>query len=159
MYKRQTDIGEFSVTLTVTTTHGSDISDPRLITVNPAVNNPVLLLSSSLASIATGESTSISLDITDLMTPIFGVEMQISYNVSIFEVVSSSFDQGVYSGTNAISLFQIVEDKKHLSISAIHGDAMVNGTGQLGNIIVTGLSSGSGTFTIIPEELHFIVVN
>ncbi len=151
-----TDVGVFSVTLTVTTTHGSDISDPRLITVNPAVNNPVLLLSSNLASLAPGESTSISLYITDLMTPIFGVEMQISYNVSIFKVDSSSFDQGVYFGTNAISLFQIVDDKIHLSISAIHGDAMVNGTGKLGDFVVTGLSSGSGTFKIIPEELHFI---
>ena len=65
-----TDIGVFSVTVTVTTTHGSDISDPRLITVNPAVNNPVLLLSSNLASIAVGESTSISLYIKDLMIPI-----------------------------------------------------------------------------------------
>jgi len=151
-----TDVGFFPVTLTTTTTHGSDISDPQVIRVDTTVISPVLLLSSSSSSITIGESTSISLDITDLMTPIFGVEMQISYNVSIFEVDSSSFDQGVYFGTNAISLFQIVEDKIHLSISAIHGDAMVNGTGQLGNFIVTGLSSGSGTFTIIPEELHFI---
>ena len=49
-----------------------------------------------------------------------------------------------------------MEDKVHLSISAIHGDAMVNGTGQLGEFAVTGLSSGTCTFTIVPEELHFI---
>jgi len=59
-------------------------------------------------------------------------------------------------GTNAISLFQIVDDKIHLSISAIHGDAMVNGTGLLAAFEVTGLSSGTSTFTIVPEELHFI---
>jgi|TARA_Y100000310_G_scaffold160666_1_gene160421 hypothetical protein len=33
---------------------------------------------------------------------------------------------------------------------------MVNGTSKLGDFVVTGLSSGSGTFKIIPEELHFI---
>ncbi|HJM33160.1 MAG TPA: PKD domain-containing protein [Candidatus Marinimicrobia bacterium] len=151
-----TDIGVFPVTLTVTTTHGSDISDPRVITVNPEVNQPVLLLSSSSSSIAAGGSTSISLDITDLVTSVFGVEMQIDYNTSIVEVDASSFEQGAYFGANAISLFQIVEDKVHLSISAIHGDAMVNGTGRLGEFSVTGLSSGTCTFTIVPEELHFI---
>ena len=151
-----TDVGVFSVTLTVTTTHGSDISDPRAITVNPTVNNPVLLLSSSSSSITAGGSTSISLDITDLVTFVFGVEMQISYNASVVDVDTSSFEQGAYFGANAISLFQIVEDKIHLSISAIHGDAMVNGTGQLGEFAVTGLSSGTSTFTIVPEELHFI---
>jgi len=151
-----TDVGVFSVTLTATTTHGSDISDPRVITVNPTVNNTVLLLSSSSSSITAGGSTSISLDITDLVTFVFGVEMQISYNASVVEVDTSSFEQGSYFGTNAISLFQIVDDKIHLSISAIHGDAMVNGTGQLGEFAVTGLSSGTSTFTIVPEELHFI---
>ena len=49
-----------------------------------------------------------------------------------------------------------MEDKVHLSISAIHGDAMVNGTGRLGEFSVTGFSSGTCTFTIVPEELHFI---
>jgi len=115
-----------------------------------------LLLSSSSSSIAAGESTSISLDITDLVTSVFGVEMQISYNKSVVDVDTSSFEQGTYFGNNAISLFQIVEDKVHLSISAIHGDAMVNGTGRLGEFSVTGLSSGTCTFTIVPEELHFI---
>ena len=151
-----TDVGVFPVTLTVTTSHGSDISDPRAITVNPTVNNPVLLLSSSSSSITAGGSTSISLDITDLAAFVFGVEMQISYNASVVEVDTSSFEQGAYFGTNAISLFQIVENKVHLSISAVHGDAMVNGTGQLGEFAVTGLSSGTSTFTIVPEELHFI---
>jgi hypothetical protein len=113
-------------------------------------------LSSSSSSITAGGSTSISLDITDLVTFVFGVEMQISYNAGVVDVDTSSFEQGAYFGTNAISLFQIVEDKIHLSISAIHGDAMVNGTGQLGEFAVTGLSSGTSTFTIVPEELHFI---
>jgi len=147
-----TDVGFFSVTLTTTTTHGSDISDPQVITVN----HPGLLLSSSFSSIIVGGSTSISLEITDLVISVFGVEMQISYNASVVEVDTSSFEQGSYFGTNAISLFQIVDDKIHLSISAIHGDAMVNGTGQLAAFEVTGLSSGTSTFTIVPEELHFI---
>ena len=90
-----------------------------------------LLLSSSSSSITIGGSTSISLEITDLVISVFGVEMQISYNASVVDVDTLSFVQGSYFGTNAISLFQIVEDKVHLSISAIHGDAMVNGTGQL----------------------------
>ena len=38
-----TDIGFFSVTLTTTTTHGSDISDPQVITVDTTVISPVLL--------------------------------------------------------------------------------------------------------------------
>ena len=42
-----TDVGFFSVTLTTTTTHGSDISDPQVITVDTTVNSPALLLSSS----------------------------------------------------------------------------------------------------------------
>ena len=151
-----TDVGFFSVTLTTTTTHGSDISDPQVITVDTTVISPVLLLSSSSSSITIGGSTSISLEITDLGISVFGVEMQISYNASVVEVDTLSFVQGSYFGTNAISLFQIVDDKIHLSISAIHGDAMVNGTGQLAAFEVTGLSSGTSTFTIVPEELHFI---
>ena len=151
-----TDVGFFPVTLTTTTTHGSDISDPQVIRVDTTVISPVLLLSSSSSSITIGESTSISLKITDLGISIFGVEMQISYNVNVVEVDTLSFVQGSYFGTNAISLFQIVDDKIHLSISAIHGDAMVNGTGQLASFEVTGLSSGTSTFTIVPEELHFI---
>ena len=151
-----TDVGFFPVTLTTTTTHGSDISDPQVIRVDTTVISPVLLLSSSSSSITIGESTSISLKITDLGISIFGVEMQISYNVNVVEVDTLSFVQGSYFGTNAISLFQIVDDKIHLSISAIHGDAMVNGTGQLAAFEVTGLSSGTSTFTIVPEELHFI---
>ena len=78
-----TDVGVFSVTLTATTTHGSNISDPRVITVNPTVNHPVLLLSSSSSSITAGGSTSISLDITDLVTVVFGVGMQISYKAGV----------------------------------------------------------------------------
>ena len=151
-----TDVGFFPVTLTTTTTHGSDISDPQVIRVDTTVISPVLLLSSSSSSITIGESTSISLKITDLGISIFGVEMQISYNVNVVEVDTLSFVQGSYFGTNAISLFQIMDDKIHLSISAIHGDAMVNGTGQLASFEVTGLSSGTSTFTIVPEELHFI---
>ena len=151
-----TDVGFFPVTLTTTTTHGSDISDPQVIRVDTTVISPVLLLSSSSSSITIGESTSISLKITDLGISIFGVEMQISYNVNVVEVDTLSFVQGSYFGTNAISLFQIMDDKIHLSISAIHGDAMVNGTGQLAAFEVTGLSSGTSTFTIAPEELHFI---
>lgn len=151
-----TDVGFFPVTLTTTTTHGSDISDPQVIRVDTTVISPVLLLSSSSSSITIGESTSISLEITDLGISIFGVEMQISYNANVVEVDTLSFVQGSYFGTNAISLFQIMDDKIHLSISAIHGDAMVNGTGQLAGFEVTGLSSGTSTFTIVPEELHFI---
>ena len=154
-----TDVGFFPVTLTTTTTHGSDISDPQVIRVDTTVISPVLLLSSSSSSITIGESTSISLKITDLGISIFGVEMQISYNVNVVEVDTLSFVQGSYFGTNAISLFQIMDDKIHLSISAIHGDAMVNGTGQLAGFEVTGLSSGTSTFTIVPEEIYFIDAN
>ena len=151
-----TDVGFFSVTLTTTTTHGSDISDPQVITVDTTVNSPVLLLSSSSSSITVGGSTSISLEITDLVTSVFGVEMQISYNASVVEVDASSFEQGAYFGTNAISLFEIVDDKVHFSITEVRDDVMVSGTGTICEFDVTGLSSGASQFTIVSEEIYFI---
>ena len=118
---------------------------------------PILSLSSSSSSITVGDSTTISIELADLETSVFGVSMQISYNTSVVEVdTTSGFVQGAYFGTNAISLFEIVHDTIHFSISAIHGDAMVNGTGKLCDFAVTGLSTGTSTFTIVPEEIYFI---
>ena len=120
---------------------------------------PALLLSSSSSSILVDGTATISLEITDLETAIFGISMQISYNTSVVEVdTTNGIEQGVYFGTNAISLFEIVHDTVHFSISAI-GDDMVSGTGKLCDFKVTGLSSGTSPFTIVPEEIYFIDEN
>ena len=68
--------------------------------------------------------------------------------------VSISRDHG-YFGTDAISLFETVDDTVHFSISAIGGN-MVSGNGKLCDFKVTGLSTGTSTFTIVPEEIYFI---
>jgi PKD repeat protein len=144
------EAGEFPVTLTITTAHGSDISDPIMIMVVPP---PTLLLSSSSSSITVGGSTTLSVELANLETYVFGVSMQISYDASAVEVDTlSGFVQGTYFGTNAISLFETVDNTVHFSISAIQGDAMVNGTDKLCDFTVTGLSSGTSTYTIVPEE-------
>jgi hypothetical protein len=120
---------------------------------------PALLLSSSSSSILVAGTATISLEITDLKTAIFGISMQISYNTSVVEVdTTNGIEQGVYFGTNAISLFEIVHDTVHFSISAI-GDDMVSGTGKLCDFKVTGLSSGTSPLTIVPEEIYFIDEN
>ena len=104
-----------------------------------------------------GGTATISLEITDLETSVFGVSMLISYDASVVEVdTSNSFGQGAYFGTTAISLFETVDDTVHFSISAIHGDATVNGTGKLCDFEITGLTQGTSTFTIVPEVIYFI---
>jgi len=123
----------------------------------PANPPPTLLLSSSSSSITVGGSTSISVELAGLETFVFGVSMQISYETSVVEVdATSGFVQGTYFGTNAISLIETVDDTVHFSISAIHGDATVNGTGKLCDFEVTGLAVGTSTFTIVPEVIYFI---
>ena len=115
-----------------------------------------LSLSSSSSSITVGGSTSISVGLADLGTSVFGVSMQISYDTSFVEVdTTSGFVQGAYFGTNAISLFETVDNTVHFSISAIGGN-MVSGNGKLCDFKVTGLSTGTSTFTIVPEEIYFI---
>ena len=117
---------------------------------------PTLSLSSSSSSITVGGSTSISVELADLETSILGVSMQISYDASVVEVnTTSGFEQGAYFGTNAISLFETVDNTVHFSISAIGGN-MVSGNGKLCDFKVTGLSTGTSTFTIVPEEIYFI---
>ena len=123
----------------------------------PTTPAPALLLSSSSSSILVDSTATISLEITDLETSVFGVSMQISYNTIVIEVdTTSGFVQGGYFGTDAISLFETVDNTVHFSISAIHGDAMVNGTGKLCTFEVTGLSTGTSTFTIVPGKIYSI---
>ncbi|SVE08025.1 uncharacterized protein METZ01_LOCUS460879, partial [marine metagenome] len=118
---------------------------------------PAFLLSSSTSSITVEGSTTLSVELANLETSVFGVSMQISYDASVVVVdTPSGFVQGPYFGTNAISLFETVDNTIHFSISAIQGDAMVNGTDKLCDFTVTGLSSGTTTYTIVPEEIHFI---
>ena len=118
---------------------------------------PTMLLSSSSSSITVGGSTILSLELANMEKSVFGVSIQISYDASVVEVgTSSGFMQGTYFGTNAISLFETADNTVHFSISAIQGDAMVNGTDKLCDFTVTGLSSGTTTYTIVPEEIHFI---
>ncbi len=122
----------------------------------PTNPSPTLSLSSSSSSITVGNSTSISVELADLETSILGVSMQISYDESVAEVdTTSGFVQGAYFGTNAISLFETVDNTVHFSISAIGGN-MVSGTGTICIFEVTGLSTGTSTFTIVPEEIYFI---
>ena len=116
----------------------------------------MMSLSSSSSSITVDGTAIISLKITDLEISVFGVSMQISYDASVVEVdTTSGFEQGAYFGTNAISLFETVDDTVHFSISAIGGN-MVSGNGKLCDFKVTGLSTGTSTFTIVPEEIYFI---
>ena len=119
-------------------------------------STPTLLLSSSSSSITVGGSTTLSLELANLETSVFGVSMQISYDASVVVVdTPSGFVQGPYFGTNAISLFETVDNTIHFSISAIGGN-MVSGTGTICVFEVTGLSTGTSTFTIVPEEIYFI---
>ena len=117
---------------------------------------PTLSLSSSSSSITVGDSKTLSIELADMETSVFGVSMQISYDASVAEVdTTSGFVQGAYFGTNAISLFETVDNTVHFSISAIGGN-MVSGNGKLCDFKVTGLSTGTSTFTIVPEEIYFI---
>ena len=121
---------------------------------------PTLLLSSSSSSITVGGSTSISVELADLETFVFGVSMQISYDTSVVEVdTTSGFVQGTYFGTNAISLFETVDDKVHFSITEVQGDDMVSGTGKICEFEINGLNVGTSTFTIVTDELYFIDKN
>ena len=121
---------------------------------------PTLSLSSSSSSITVGGSTTLSVELANMEASVFGVSMQISYYATVVEVdTTSGFVQGGYFGPNAISLFETVDDTVHFSISAIQGDAMVNGTGTICVFEVTGLSSGTSPFTIVPEEIYFIDAN
>ena len=123
----------------------------------PTTPAPALLLSSSSSSILVGGTATISLEITDLETSVFGVSMLISYDTTVVEVdTSNSFEQGAYFGTNAISLFEIVDDKVHFSITEVRDDVMVSGAGTICEFDVTGLSLGTSTFTIVPEVIYFI---
>jgi hypothetical protein len=83
--------------------------------------------------------------------------MLISYDdKSVVEIdTSNGFLQGGYFGINAISLFEIVRDTVHFSISAI-GDYEGGGTSKLCDFEITGLAIGRSTFAIIPEEIYFI---
>ena len=115
-----------------------------------------LSLSSSSSSITVDDSTTLSVELADLETSILGVSMQISYDAGVVKVdPTSGFVQGAYFGTDAISLFETVDDMVHFSISAIGGN-MVSGNGKLCDFKVTGLSTGTSTFTIVPEEIYFI---
>ena len=115
-----------------------------------------LSLSSSSSSITVGGSTTLSVELADLETSILGVSMQISYDASVAEVdTTSGFVQGAYFGTDAISLFKTVEDTVHFSISTIGGN-MVSGTGTICVFEVTGLSTGTSTFTIVPGKIYSI---
>ena len=118
---------------------------------------PTLSLSSSSSSITVGGSTTLSVELANMEASVFGVSMQISYYATVVEVdTTSGFVQGGYFGPNAISLFETVDDTVHFSISAIQGDAMVNGTGKLCDFEVTGLSSGTSPFTIVPGKIYSI---
>jgi len=118
---------------------------------------PTLSLSSSSSSITVRGSTSISVELANLETSVFGVSMQISYDTSVVRVdTTSGFVQGTYFGTNAISLFETVDDKVHFSITEVRDDVMVSGTGTICEFDVTGLSSGASQFTIVSEEIYFI---
>ena len=123
----------------------------------PTTPAPSLSLSSSSSSILVGGTATISLEITDLETSVFGISMLISYDTTVVEVdTSNSFDQGAYFGTNAISLFETVDDKVHFSITEVRDDVMVSGTGTICEFDVTGLFLGVSQFTIVPEEIYFI---
>ena len=122
----------------------------------PTNPSPTLSLSSSSSSITVEGSTTLSVELANMETSVFGVSMQISYDASVAEVdTTSGFEQGAYFGTNAISLFETVDNTVHFSISAIGGN-MVSGNGKLCDFKVTGLSTGTSTFTIVPEEIYFI---
>ena len=123
----------------------------------PTTPAPALSLSSSSSSILVGGTATISLEITDLKTSVFGISMLISYDTTVVEVdTSNSFEQGAYFGTNAISLFETVDDKVHFSITEVRDDVMVSGTGTICEFDVTGLSLGASQFTIVSEEIYFI---
>ena len=122
----------------------------------PTNPSPTLSLSSSSSSITVEGSTTLSVELANMETSVFGVSLQISYDASVAEVdTTSGFEQGAYFGTNAISLFETVDNTVHFSISAIGGN-MVSGNGKLCDFKVTGLSTGTSTFTIVPEEIYFI---
>ena len=126
----------------------------------PPTPPPTLLLSSSFSSITVGDSKALSIELADMETSVFGVSMLISYNTTVVEVdTNNSFEQGAYFGTNAIYLFERVEDEIHFSITEVWGDDMVSGTGKLCDFEVKGLTPGTSIFTIIPDEIYFIDTN
>ncbi len=118
--------------------------------------DPKLSFSPENVTISNNSQTEITLNISDIVTNIFALSLQLNYdtNILLFDE-NTGFSVGDFFGQNEISLIKVNEDNIHLSISLTQGSSSIKGTGALCTLSFKGISVGNSTLSINEDELIF----
>ena len=125
-------------------------------TTNPEETVPTLALDPDALSIDVGQEGGLTIQIEDFDVSIFGFSMRIAYdstNVSFKK--SAVFAEGDFFGSDIVAFVEEESALIYLTITLHQGQQEVSGSGDLGELMFVGKSSGSGTVEIISSELIF----
>ncbi len=115
-----------------------------------------LYFSPNKIELAIGEQSEITLAMSDLTEPVFGLSLQMTCDATtlIFpDTVDVQF--GGFFGAEAVVFFKQTGDTLHLSITRIQGQESVSGSGIICHILVVGKAEGTGRIDVLADEVQF----
>ncbi|MDP8205593.1 MAG: cohesin domain-containing protein [Candidatus Electryonea clarkiae] len=118
--------------------------------------DPGLRFSPSEISSSTGEQFEISLNLSDVSEPFFGVSLRITFDESMIGYNDQAgMQKGDLFGDDAIVFAALQDSVIHISLTQIQGDTEITGSGTLGTLTFSAYSSGEGVINLTEEFLHF----
>ena len=112
-------------------------------------------ISPSSYTIQTGESFPIEIMINECSQPIFGLSLQIEYNLElIFCENPASLATCEFFGSNSISFIQINDNIIHLAFSLMQGEQPVSGSEILCTIYLEAVAAGITEIVILPNSVN-----
>jgi hypothetical protein len=122
----------------------------------PEQGDPTISFSPETISFSNGTQTEISLEVSDLITEIFAISLQLNYDAVILSFNEiTGFSAGDFFGQNEISFIKVNEGKIHMSFSLTQGSQSLKGSGTLGTFTFSGITVGNCTLAIDESELVF----
>ena len=124
-------------------------------TTSPEVSIPTISLTTLEGSIDVGQKFDVIIHMIDFDKPIFGVSMKVGFDPNLLTSDSISFSYGDYFGAEVITFSQVEYDAVYLTISLIQWQTETTGTGILGQLSLSGKSTGNCEISITTDDVEF----
>jgi len=107
-------------------------------------------------TVATGEQTSITLEILELSIPIFGLSFKMTFDPGIISFADTlEVESGNFFGQNTIAFATKTDSTIHLSFTKTQGQESVINPGIICSFPITGEKIGNCVIEILREEIRF----